>query len=58
MYIEYSRSPYQKNWWDEKVIKLTLYVSRNDLAWVGIGVLILILYLAFPINLDWVLGKR
>ena len=58
MNIDMKRSPYQKHWWDENVIRLVVYISRNDLVWIAVAIAIAILYFKFPIHWDWVFGRR
>lgn len=58
MMIDMKKNPYQKSWWDEAVIRLVVYISRNDLLWVGVALALVVLYLRFPINWDAVFGLR
>ena len=56
MQIEMRKNPYQKYWWDATVIRLVMYISRNDMVWIGVGVVLLVLYFKFPITWDSVFG--
>lgn len=58
MHIEIRQNPYRKSWWDERVIRLVMYISRNDAVWIGVGIALLVLYLKFPINWDSAFGFR
>lgn len=58
MKVDMRKNPYQKHWWDERMVKLVIYITRNEFVWIGIGVIFVILYFKFFPNLDWVFGKR
>ena len=58
MLIDMKKNPYQKHWWDEKVIRLVVYISRNDFVMIGVALAVVVLYIMFPIDWDAVFGSR
>lgn len=58
MQVDMKQNPYQKHWWDGQVIRLVIYISRNDLVWVGLCIILVVLYFKFLPNWDWIFGFR
>ena len=54
---DYRKNQFRKDWWDGKVPGFWR-MTRNDLMWVGIGIVLGIIAIKFPINWDHVFGLR
>lgn len=54
---DYRYDQSRSNWWDEKI--QWLGITRNELMWVVVGVVLAVLYFKFgPKSMDWVFGLR
>lgn len=54
---DYRQNQFQKDWWDGKLFWWG-GMTRRDMSWVVVGVILAALYFKFPINWDWVFGLR
>ena len=54
---DYRADQFRRDWWNERVLRWS-WLTRNDVAWVFVGIVIAILYLLFVPNMDWVFGLR
>jgi len=54
---DYREDQSRKDWWDGKMWWLG-GMTRSDMMWIGVGVILAILYFKFLPNMDWVFGPR
>ncbi len=53
---DYRENYFRRNWWDHKVPYMGK-MTRNDVVWVVVGIILTIIYTTF-VNWDWVFGLR
>jgi len=53
---DYRYDQSRRNWWDEKIQWLGL--TRNEVMWVVVGIILTTLFFKFPVNWDFVFGLR
>ncbi len=53
---DYRENQFRRDWWDQKVPYIGM--TRNEVMWVVVGIVLAVIYIKFPINWDWVFGLR
>ena len=57
MSTDYRQTQFRRDWWNEKIMWWG-GLTRNDLAWVVVGGVLITLFWELPIDWNWVFGRR